>query len=106
MEDASIKLNGVGSAIIINKGVITTAGVREVCPYCLQENCYGGCDDSMKDDLETEEERNQRLICNAAIDGVESLILALVSLDVVDPKNEKFKEAIQTALDAIANNLG
>ena len=40
---------------------------------------------------------------NAAIDGVESLVLALVSARV--EVNEPFREAVQTALDAIANNF-
>lgn len=41
---------------------------------------------------------------NAAIDGIESLILAHACAGI-DVESEAYKEGIKTALDAISNNL-
>jgi hypothetical protein len=41
---------------------------------------------------------------NAALDGIESLILAHAS-NGIDVASEAYQDGVQTALDAIANNL-
>lgn len=70
-------------------------------------NCYANCDGSQSDidGLESEEQMNERKAANSAIDGIESLVLALITKKVCDPLSESFKKAITTSLDAIGNNF-
>lgn len=42
---------------------------------------------------------------NAAIDGLESMLCALIGEGLIDPNSATLPNAIQTALDAIDNNL-
>ena len=42
---------------------------------------------------------------DAAVDGIEALVLALVSAGF-DPAEPRFADAVQNALDAVANQLG
>ena len=88
-----------------NVVTITSEGLKEVCPYCSQPDCYGDCDGSAGDIdyLESEEQMNERHIANARVDGMESLILALVS-EGYEPLDVKFQNAILTTCDALANN--
>lgn len=106
MKNAYIKLAGVGKAIIINGNSITSAGLKQVCPYCSQETCYADCDGAAGDidGLESEEQMEMRRLYNFAVDGLESYLLAL-SMAGVDVSTDAFKEALQTTLDAIANNV-
>ena len=57
--------------------------------------------EGLSEDIEDGEEVAGRDMHNAAIDGMESLILAMACEGVVPTKM-----AIQTALDAIGNNYG
>lgn len=101
---------GIEVEVVDGSGRLTSE-LKASCPYCHTVDCDWDCDLSQeafsdaKDSLEREElneDHCRRLQWNAAIDGVESLILALVCAGV--PVDDKFKVAVQTALDAIANN--
>jgi len=50
-------------------------------------------------------DNNRRSCYNAAIDGFESFLLAL-ACEGYDVTDTKFKDAVQTAIDAIGNNYG
>lgn len=93
--------------IILDGHGVRSEDLKEACPYCGQVDCYADCDGAQGDidGLESEEQMNERRAANSAIDGVESLVLALVEGKVCDPLSAKFKEAIATALDAIGNNM-
>lgn len=89
-----------------------TSGLKALCPYCHTVDCDWDCDlsqvaysdaDSI-DREELEREHSLRLQYNAAIDGIESLILALVCAGV--SVDDKFREGVQSALDAVGNNFG
>lgn len=89
---------------------------HETCPFCGQSSCVYSCDESQaggftdegKASAEDEDALRERLQSNAAIDAVESLVLALavaferrgmeIPKDVID-------EAITTTFDALSNNL-
>lgn len=90
------------------------AGTKEECPYCNLIDCYGDCDGSKGDidGLETEEETASRRDYNAACDGIESLLLNLVSSGCVlnDARDdfrdrESLEKALKDAIDGCANNL-
>lgn len=80
---------------------------RLVCPSCECENCCHSCDGSQgadENNREGEDDVLNRLQYNAALDGLESLLLALVGAGVIDQQEDpKVNEAIQTTLDAIVN---
>jgi len=83
---------------------IESSNLRERCPYCGSAYCYFSCDQSQHDDKqENEAEVKQRQLYNAAIDGLESLIIALVGVGVAS--EDKLRLAITEALDAIGNRF-
>lgn len=86
--------------IIIDRNRITNT-LQQECPYCGTCGCTYSCDQST---FEESEDQTQRIQFNAAIDGLESLLLALSqTMDVSTPE---FVSAIDTALGAIADNYG
>lgn len=61
-------------------------------------------DEDMERD-EDEQAKNRE--ANAALDGIESLLLALVCAGVITQSEDpKVNEALQSAMDAISNNIG
>ncbi len=103
--DFVIPINDGMNIFISKEGALTSMGLKEECPYCGCKDCYADCDGSAGDidGLESEEQMNERRIANARVDGMESLILALVCAGY-DPTDEKFRNAVITTCDAIANN--
>jgi len=92
------------SGFVFEDSIVRSYGIAENCPYCGQRDCYNNCDESQyNNELETESEVESRRDYNKAIDGVESLLLAMTEEDI-DIRTEAVKKAIVTALDAIANN--
>lgn len=101
---------GAGKSIRLPKeGGVTSVGLKEGCPVCGQPDCYdhyghkatpvSGCED--------EQEMLQRKLVNTAIDTVESLLLSLVKAGMLNVyiNSDKIADAVQTTLDAIANNV-
>ncbi len=87
----------------LRSGKIISYGIKEECPCCSLPDCYFNCDESQAaDSPESEQEAHDRCLNTAAIDGMESLILALACAGQ-DVKSPQFIEAIQTTLDAIGN---
>jgi len=95
----TLTLNESGGKIV--------SDLQEECPYCGIVDCYYNCDasqaeyltDSQKD--QNHEEVQQRLKHNIAMDGIESLILALAcSNPEIDWTKPSILEAIETAVDA------
>lgn len=100
-------------------GCISSSSLKKACPACNQVDCYFDCDiwehhfycglqsSDPKSDLpestETEEDVASRRDYNAAIDGIEALILAhgCAGVNITSPA---YLEAIETAVDAVANN--
>lgn len=105
-----------GGHIGYSDGVLYSEGLKESCPYCSSETCYADCDGSQGDvdGLESEEQMVERRVSNAAIDGVESLVLAMLSSGVIGPVwsdvdgesalDSRVVQAIEVALDAVGNN--
>lgn len=107
----------------INEGSINSGLPRETCPSCGQPDCCYQCDMSVADlqdpksKLEGCEEIEVagRLQFNGAMDGIESLLLALVPkiqerwTRWPEPDETELAalvgEAVQTAVDACGNNL-
>jgi hypothetical protein len=104
MPDVIINLS-MGKITLIGNG-LSSEELKDPCPYCLQDDCYGNCDGSAGDvdGLESEEEMVDRQIYNATIDGIESLTLALLSNGALRYDDPKLKEALETSLAAAANN--
>jgi hypothetical protein len=78
---------------------------RATCPCCDQADCHFDCDGSKAEDSpETEEEALERARHNAGLDALEGLILAhaIAGIDITTPA---YLEGVQTALDALGNNL-
>lgn len=101
-------INTTNGSITLENGFISSTGIKQECPYCRNINCYGHCDGSQGDidGLESEEQTQAREISNAAIDGLESLLLSLSDAGIIKPDDPRLPKAIETSLDAIANNLG
>ena len=96
-----------GNIIVVDLdgGGSITSDLHENCPCCGNPDCHFDCDESKAEDSpESEEDVAERIAWNHYCDGLESLILALAcaGYDVTD---SKFQEAIQTAINAGANNL-
>jgi hypothetical protein len=76
---------------------------RDKCPSCYCNNCFHDCDGSQgadENNSETEDEAVSRVKRNSFLDGVESLILALVSSGAIAGTEDKtVNEAIQHCLD-------
>jgi len=71
--------------------------LKETCPICGKIDCYINCGREPRD-------VTGRLQYNAAIDGIESLLLAMACIGV-DLNDLKIIEAIETAVDACSNNF-
>jgi hypothetical protein len=99
-------------AYIYGSCAIETSLERETCEHCGEEDCCYSCDLSVaqmqdatsKLEGDPEEQVAGRLKYNGALDGMESLILALGAAGV-DIESPAFQEAVETALNAIGNNL-
>lgn len=91
---------------------------RETCPHCQQTDCCYDCDASIVDLQSIQSERlgNKsdvagRLQYNGALDGIESLLLALIpKMLETRPGAELWletvvAEAVQTAVESCGNNL-
>jgi hypothetical protein len=101
----------------VSKNGTIESNLKEACPFCKETNCYHDCDMSvatMTEDTdearqhnemtESEDEVEERLNFNKAIDVLESFILALACAGV-DVECENFLEGVNTTLDALTNNL-
>jgi len=99
--DITLTLEKLGQLV---GGSLSDCGLKEECPCCGLTDCHFDCDESQAEDSpESEEEALGRVQANAAIDGMESLILACACAGV-DVKSPQFVEAIETAIDAIGVN--
>jgi hypothetical protein len=81
---------------------------RLVCPSCNHANCCNDCDGAQgadENNEETEDDAIDRQRYNAAVDGIESFLLALVSRGIADSDIPKISEALQTALDALEHEF-
>lgn len=97
--------------LILDGHGIRSEGLKENCPKCGQPECYEHTfkhpyEDRPDEDHETLEETADRRAVNSAIDGVESLVLAMVEGGAVSPHDHRLRKAVEVALDAIGNNLG
>lgn len=103
--DSVIEINKYAYITVSEEGTLTSEGLKTDCPYCSCQDCYADCDGSAGDidGLESLEQMNERMVSNARIDGMESLILALAK-EGYDITEERFKNAVITTCDAIANN--
>ena len=77
--------------------------MKEACPYCDEVGCNGDCEEYEGDTDDITEEVSNRLQYNAAIDGLESFIIACAG-EGVDVDTPAFKAAIGVALEGINNN--
>lgn len=80
-------------------GEIDCSALKEACENCGSTECVGCLEMSkaLMDYMETRE-------YNAAIDGVSSLVLACC-LAGIDVESEKFRGALDAALDAVGNQF-
>jgi len=98
-----------GVSITIAENGLSSTGLKDPCPYCESVECYQhvadlpGCN-GVPEQYETEDQSTDRRIYNAAIDGLESLLLSLYH-EGYRFDDEKSLRAITTAIDAITNNL-
>lgn len=107
MNNITLKIHD-GVEIHLNDGSLTSTGLKDPCPHCHKPDCYQHVADDGIDDCpqsyEDQAASNDRRIYNAAIDGLESLVLAQhqAGLDLEAPA---YLEALRTAVDAITNHL-
>ena len=94
--EITIELDGTGGGTI-------ESNLKDPCPHCGSTECNYDCDGSKGADPEHPSDDNRSLY-NAAIDGLESLILAQACAGV--PLDKKFDEAVETAISSIANHYG
>jgi len=86
------------------------SSMKEVCPHCLDIECEMDCTESQScepTEKELEEYVQERISFNkhrAAIDAIESLILAhaIAGIDVESPA---YLEGLETVQNALMNNL-
>jgi hypothetical protein len=90
----------------VDGGSDIVSDLKEKCPFCAGAECYHDCDESCGSTgtlAESEIDVADRETFNSRMDGIESLILAAycAGCDVCSPD---FYEAIETAVNACANN--
>jgi hypothetical protein len=78
--------------------------LKEPCTHCGQPDCNDDCDGSQGADEENHRDAG-RAQFNAAIDGIESLVLAL-AVAGVNVEAPEVLQAIESAVDAIGNQFG
>jgi len=110
---------GIVITIMEMPGMTNRASVRsdlrECCAFCGDTDCHFDCDESQNDEdeivydydgeevlNETEEEVIERLKWNAAIDGLEFLILTSAESGI-DVASKIFRRAVINALQKIDN---
>ncbi len=88
-----------------------SSDLKEKCPCCGHDSCNifigEACDQSLRDNrppAESEEEAASRIQFNAAMDGIESMILAHATAGI-DVETPAYLEGIETAIDACGNNF-
>ena len=91
---------GIEVTIADNGNVSLISELREYCLGCGKADCYFDCDDS-QDAPESKEEALSRLQWNAAVDGVEGMILTLAGAGV-DVDTYSFRNAIEATLNKLA----
>ena len=105
-------INLGGDAVIVIEtdgkggGSMTVVGLREGCPDCGSVDCERTCPaQAERQDAEREAEKEQRLLFNAAVHGVESFLLAL-ACEGVKVDGGEFKRALETVLDQLGERHG
>lgn len=106
----TITLPCYGIVVTLNDGGGAIAsGIQERCPTCHQYFCVGHLSGDFRGEkppftpIEHEDDRIDRERFNTVIDGVEQFILsaACAGIDIETPA---FLEAIETTVNAVANN--
>jgi len=79
--------------------------LKSECPHCSKYDCFFDCDESVTDDgIESEDDARERIEVNRMYDGIESLILSCACNDI-DIETPAFLSSIETAINAVENNL-
>ena len=97
--DITIELDEMGGGTI-------SGTQKDCCNYCGQSDCYFSCDESQYSEDEHNESQDEmimRMQYNSAIDGLESLLLAMACQNTPVDTPEMII-AIETALQAIDSN--
>jgi len=107
MKTQTIDLGGNAPIVIQidndGSGTLSSIGLKEACPNCGSETCHRTCPEQNEfQDSDRELEKEGRLVYNAAIDGMESLLLAL-ACEGVDVTGPAFGKAVLTVLDKLGN---
>jgi len=94
------------------RGGTITSSLKEICPHCRALDCDFDCPDAMEwassQDIEDQVNNNTKLASNRhynfACDAIEAMVLAhaIAGIHVESPA---YLEGLETAIDAVANNL-
>ena len=88
-----------GCEVEVNNGSVTIqTSLHEFCPVCSRRGCYD-CQDQ-DDSLDDREDRKHY---NYAMDGIESLLMALAGQGV-NLDDENIIAAVKTAIEGVAQN--
>ena len=80
-----------------------TSKLKETCPDCGDPECERHCEpQAERQDSEREAAKEERLLHNARVDALESMILAC-AVAGIDIESPAFVEAVETVLDKIGN---
>ena len=103
----TVDINGLFFKIGYASGeAAVDSDLKQLCPYCDTAECYADCDGSKGDidGLESQEDMENRIRYNSAIDGIESFLMAIYARGVVLP-DDVLREALQTVSDALDNQF-
>ena len=89
-----VEVDGMGGGTI-------ESNLKEPCTHCGSLTCRYDCDGSKGADPEHEDDDN-RAVYNAAIDGLESLILAQACAGI--QMDDNYDAAVGTAIDSITHH--
>jgi len=99
---------GSGNIVFVKEGEkvsVSSRDVKEPCPFCGSEECFWSCDESQAGGFGETSDRDERLLVNAAVTGVESLLLALYC-EGIDMNDPRVARAVAASVDAIGNHFG
>lgn len=98
-----------GSEISVNpQGYLCSQGLKDPCPYCHHPDCYMHVTQTPGKTgparYESTDAMQDRRVYNAAIDGIESMILAHAKAGI-DIEDQRYQESVRTAVEALTNQL-
>ena len=97
MDQSMKKFEVLGLTIVVENGSGDLSGsLKDMCQECGCYDCVPGCANEL--------DQESRAAFNCAMDGIESLLLAMACAGV-DIGIDEIENSVKTAMEAVVNNV-